>query len=271
MRQGSHELLRKLWNDPVWSKVIATLIADALLFALATLVARHLPPEVPKPWVIVSAVTPAAILLCALFILFRQTSRIITPGEMHRSPYYRAPIRRIALFGALIAAVLPVAVWAVSALHQRFPAADTALILVADFETRPTDVSYRVTRTIVQQLQEAASSYKDVNVLRLGRPIPWHDGIQTALRVGAERRAAIVIWGDFDTTPDSVIVSANIELIPGPGLRHRRGWNTATDKLSELHHFALQQRLSTEITYMTLFVLGLIHYNTGDVAGSIGL
>jgi len=107
-------------------------------------------------------------------------------------------------------------------------------------------------------------------VLRLGKPILWHDGVQTALQLGVERRASVVIWGDFDTTPDSVIVSTNVELIPGLALKHRRSWNTSTDKLSELHHFTLQQRLSREITYNTLFILGLIHYNTGDAAGSIG-
>jgi tetratricopeptide (TPR) repeat protein len=148
------------------------------------------------------------------------------------------------------------------------------MILVAEFDG-PQGQNNRVTETILSQLKDATEGYSDVKVEALEKAITEQAGSEAARKLGKQRKATIMIWGWYGKTDDTVPISVNFEVLQPPEYLPEFG-ETASGAvqafaLSELNSFKLQTRLSSEMSYLTLFTLGVAEYAAEDWTAAVTL
>jgi tetratricopeptide (TPR) repeat protein len=147
------------------------------------------------------------------------------------------------------------------------------IVLVADFDG-PDAKSYRITETIINQLRQATQRYADVEIQALNKPITIQEGgSKLAETEGEKLKAAIVIWGWYGNTGENVPLSVNFEVLHPPKdfvqLGQDASGNIQNAQIADLKHFKLQTQLSNEMTYLSLFTLGMARYANGDWDGAI--
>ena len=193
-------------------------------------------------------------------------SVIITPGSnkpvasQGKKEKRRKRIRWIARLGLLL---IPVLVWGGFKYYQyqaNLPPKDFK-ILVANFESSDSE-DYLVTQKIFANLEREIEQYgDDVKVERLNKPL---GSIKAAKTAGKQKKAAIVIWGDYKVMKKIVPISVNFEILKKsadlPKLGESVQGKTQPAKISELESFKLQTNLSQEMTYLSLFTLGMYRY-----------
>jgi tetratricopeptide (TPR) repeat protein len=183
----------------------------------------------------------------------------------------RKAVRRSAVAGLVLVPLLTLSGFA-GWLHVQSLPSDKVVILVAEFDG-PEGQNNRVTETILSQLREATEEYSDVKVEALEKPITEQAGSEAARKLGKKRKATIMIWGWYGKTADMVPISVNFEVLQPPEYLPEFGETASgsvqTFALSELNSFKLQTRLSSEMSYLTLFTLGMAEYAAKDWAGAI--
>ena len=154
---------------------------------------------------------------------------------------------------------------------QRLPAKHI-IVLVADFDG-PDAKTYGVTETIIRQLRQATERYADVEIQALNKPITEQEGGKVARAEGAKRKATIVLWGWYRSPGDVVPLSVHFEVLRPPKdlpeLGQAAKGNIQQAAIADLKSFTLQTRLSNEMTYLSLFVLGMTRRAAGDREGAI--
>jgi tetratricopeptide (TPR) repeat protein len=122
-------------------------------------------------------------------------------------------------------------------------------------------------------LENAVEEYSDVRVKALGKVITRKEGSEVAREEGKKRKAAIVIWGWYGKTKDTIPISTNFELLTPPkyfpDLGDEASGQLRTAPAAELESFKIQTCLSQEMTYLTLVALGMSRYATDDWDGAI--
>ncbi|MEM8720470.1 MAG: tetratricopeptide repeat protein [Cyanobacteria bacterium P01_G01_bin.39] len=190
-------------------------------------------------------------------------SLIITPGSNRpvvsqgKKEKQRKRVRWIARFGLLL---VPLLVWGGYRFYQYqvdLPPTDFK-ILVANFEGSDAE-NHRVTQEIFRNLEREMEAYGDeVKVERLNKSLR---SIKEAKKAGKSHKAAIVIWGDYQIMEDIVPISVNFEILKETTDYFELGetvqGKTQPAQLSELTSFQLQTSLSQEMTYLSLFTLGM--------------
>ena len=150
------------------------------------------------------------------------------------------------------------------------------LVLVADFDG-PNPENYRITETILSRLRTAIEGYDDIRIEALNKTITEAEGSDMARELGNLHKAGIVIWGWYGVTRDVVPLSVNFELLLPTELDSYyhleiepdvKG-NIQTPKIETLETFNLQTDLSDEMTYFSLYTLGIIRYFKDDYEGAI--
>jgi tetratricopeptide (TPR) repeat protein len=183
----------------------------------------------------------------------------------------RKAVRRSAVAGLVLVPLLTLGGFA-SWQHVQSLPSDKVVILVAQFDG-PEGQNNRVTETILSQLREATEEYSDVKVEALEKPITEQAGSEEARKLGKKRKATMMIWGWYGKTADTVPISVNFEVLQPPeGLPEfgkTASGSVQTFALSELNSFKLQTRLSSEMSYLTLFTLGMVEYAAEDWAAAI--
>lgn len=186
----------------------------------------------------------------------------------------RKRVRRTAVVGLVLVPVLTLAGIGGWQYVQTLPTKDI-IILVADFEG-PDPQSYRVTETIRKNLENATEPYPDTKVKLLGKVIkdtPEKSGREVAREEGKQRKAAIVIWGWYGKTKDTVPISVNFEILKPPEnlpeLGKEMKGQVRTVAIAELESFKVQTRLSNQMAYLTLMTLGMSRYAAKDWNGTI--
>lgn len=151
--------------------------------------------------------------------------------------------------------------------YQKAQPPDKVIILVADFDG-PKSQEYRVTEIMLARLRAALEPYDDVQVEALGRAIVEVEGSAIAHTEGEKRKAAIVIWGWYGVTSEAVSLSVHFEVLRSPELSELLAAEAKglvqTMTIAELESFALQTSLSNEMTYLSLFSVGMTRYTSGD-------
>ena len=183
----------------------------------------------------------------------------------------RKQIRRLASAGLILIPMLSVAGVAGWFYVQSLPP-NNIRILVADFEG-PDAKTYGVTKTVIHQLRQATEGYADVEIQALNKPITEDEGGKVAQTEGKRRKATIVIWGWY-LIGDVVPLSVNFEVLHPPKelpalSQAARGDIQPPAVIADLKSFTLQTRLSHEMTYLSLFVLGMARRAAGDWEGAI--
>ncbi|MEO1672086.1 MAG: hypothetical protein AAFR77_15105, partial [Cyanobacteria bacterium J06631_2] len=201
----------------------------------------------------------------------RGTSSIIIPGvnnPVRRSQKQRGKqgkiVRWLARLGLLlIPLVFGSGFWWYQ-YQVQLPPTDFK-ILVADFESSDSS-NYDVTQQIFSNLQTEMRDYGDkVKVEKLGKPL---ESIQEAKQAGKKEKAAIVIWGNYRVMNEVVPIRVNFEILHESSDYFKLGKSVQGDtqkaQISELESFELQTSLSQEMTYLSLFTLGMYRYLDDD-------
>ena len=182
-----------------------------------------------------------------------------------RRTAYSQWIRRSALICFFAVLLLPLAGYAI----WKYYPSDKIIVLVADFEG-PEPQNYRVTETIIEQLREATKGYDDVQVKALGKPITAQEGSGIARARGKDRKASIVLWGWYGKTKEKVLATVHFEVLPNPfGLPPLQEKETLNLAVVELESFTIQERLSSEMTFIVLLTIGVARYKAKDYDGAI--
>ena len=182
-----------------------------------------------------------------------------------RRTAYSQWIRRSALTCFFAVLMLPFAGYAI----WKYYPSDKIIVLVADFEG-PEPQNYRVTETIIEQLREATKGYDDVQVKALGKPITAQEGSGIARARGKDRKASIVLWGWYGKTKEKVLATVHFEVLPNPfGLPPLQEKETLNLAVVELESFTIQERLSSEMTFIVLLTIGVARYKAKDYDGAI--
>jgi tetratricopeptide (TPR) repeat protein len=152
--------------------------------------------------------------------------------------------------------------------HVRPPSKIT--ILVAEFD-RP-DSNRGITETVYQNLREATKPFEDIELQALERHITEQRS-EDAKREGEKAKATIVIWGRYMETPTFAGVAVHFTLLNRPIFLPELGpeaeGKLQRSPISELNNFTLHARLSDQLTYLSLTVVGLARYSSTDWGGAI--
>jgi tetratricopeptide (TPR) repeat protein len=183
----------------------------------------------------------------------------------------RKRVRRLAIVGLIAIPILSgsgVAGWKYI---QSLPPKDI-IVLVADFDS-PDSKNFGVTETVINQLRQATGKYSDVKIQALNKSITEQEGSKVAWTEGEKRKATIAIWGWYRNTGAVVPLSVHFEILRPPKELPELG-QTAKGQLqqaaiAELKSFTLQTRLSNEMSYLSLFTLGMTRYAAYDWDGAI--
>ena len=247
---------RKIWSDPVWSKVIA----GGILAGIS--------------WLWLSQHTWTKLLVTAGWLLFWGTCVYVryatrpplikastTPKSVQR---FSRRIRRIATTGMV---VIPI-VYLCWQYVERLPPRDI-IVLVANFDGDDPK-NYRVTEIIRKNLREATKSYADVTIKPLNYTITETEGFEVAEAKGREEKASIVIWGWYGKTNESVYLTAHCEIMrTSARLLNLKGEETLISPISDLERFTVQQRIGDEMSFLTLVIAGMARYEAKDYVGAV--
>lgn len=183
--------------------------------------------------------------------------------EQLRKVKFRKRVRLLARLGLLI---IPFLVWAgfkIYRYHTELPSEDF-IILVANFEGAESQ-DYLVTQEIFQNLEREIEGYDKVTVEKLDKSLT---SIKDARQEGEQKKAAIVIWGRYQVIDKIVPISVNFEIMKDssefPELGEEVRGKTQPVAIAQLNSFKLQTRLSQEMTYLSLFTLGMYRYLDED-------
>lgn len=186
------------------------------------------------------------------------------PGDSQETKPRRKIVRRSALVGFVLITILLLSGIGFYQYQAQLPAKDFK-ILVANFESSDS-TDFDVTGEIFSNLQTEMKEYDDdVKVEKLGKPL---GSIQEAKQAGKKQKAAIVIWGDYSVMKKIVPIRVNFEILHESTDYFRLNklvqGKTQTVQISELESFELQTNLSEQMTYLSLFTLGMYRYLDAD-------
>jgi tetratricopeptide (TPR) repeat protein len=171
----------------------------------------------------------------------------------------RQQIRRLAIVGFFAVPLLTCAGF----LGWRSLPPPKVLLLIANFDGVDPQ-KYQVTENILRNLRKATEPYADVKVQALDKSITEQQGSEVARAEGEQKKAAIVIWGDYGVTSTNVQISVHFEILNPPTYFPELGKTARGEaqiaEIAELNSFKFQTRLSNEMSYLTIFTLGMVQY-----------
>ncbi|NUO82703.1 hypothetical protein HUU05_21735 [candidate division KSB1 bacterium] len=211
-----------------------------------------------------------AVLVSLSFVRFKKqpNKTSTTHGERTQSLAYSPRARRWALIGLIAVPFFTfagVATW----FYIRSLPSTKVRVLIAEFDG-PEPKKYRVTENILRRLREATSKYDDVEIEALAEVITEQQGSKVAREKGKDKKASIVLWGWYAATGVQAQITVHFEVpkelmnLPLP-----KAQQTLIVALGQLETFAIQTRLSREMSYLTLVTLGFIRFEAEDYDAAI--
>jgi tetratricopeptide (TPR) repeat protein len=183
----------------------------------------------------------------------------------------RKQVRRSAIAGLILISLLSFTGVSGWFYVQSLPAKNV-IVLVAEFDS-PDAKTHGVTETVIRQFRQATEKYADVEIQALNKAITEQEGSQVARTEGEKRKATIVIWGWYRNLGEVVPLSVNFEVLNPPKdlpeLGQTARGNIQQAAIADLNSFTLQTRLSNEMSYLSLFTLGMVRRAAGDLEGAI--
>ncbi|WP_445171279.1 hypothetical protein, partial [Microcoleus sp.] len=143
----------------------------------------------------------------------------------------------------------------------------TVTVLLAEFDGVDAK-NYRVTETILQNLQDATKNYPTVKIQPLKQAISQQEGKDKARELGKNKNADIVIWGWYGKTQQKAAVSVNFEILSAAkdyiDVGKQVQGEIRTMAVASLERFEIQVNLAEELKYLTLVTLGVSAYAADD-------
>jgi len=215
---------------------------------------------------ILLAVGFVSLLSICLYIWFKQ-SQIDGSGD-RLVKRYSQKMRQLALVGLFAVALLMVLSsggW----YHWRNLQKHQVVVLVADFKNLQSE-DRGVEERIIDQLRDALTEYNDVEVEALNEEITSQEGSKVARAKGKKYHADIVLWGWYQETDSHVQVTVKFEVLEElnyylPSVKTK----PLIQPIAKLKSFEIQTQLSKEMSYLTLFTIGLVRYEAEDYEGAV--
>ncbi|NET62376.1 MAG: tetratricopeptide repeat protein [Symploca sp. SIO2E6] len=170
----------------------------------------------------------------------------------------------VGLFAVALLMVLSGRSW----YHQQSLLKNQVVVLVANFEN-PQDDQWGVTKDIIHQLEEALEEYDNVEVQALNEEITAQEGIKVARAKGKKHHADIVLWGWYQDTDSHAKVTVKFEVLEELHYLPSVQTKPLIQTIAKLESFEIQTQLSEEMSYLTLFTIGLVRYEAKDYEGAI--
>jgi tetratricopeptide (TPR) repeat protein len=206
---------------------------------------------------------------CA-YIAFKRTQPLIAGGK---GTWQYPKWRSWALLGLIMIPVLTMSGIGYQ-LYQRSRPTKELIILIANFDGPKSD-DYKVNETVLNHLRTTLEEYDNLKVVPLGRAITEIEGSTIARAEGEKHKASIVIWGWYGTTTEIVPLSVHFEIMRPPVyIRERESemsGRVQTVAVADLESFSFQTNLSMEVTYLSLFTVGVAHFVVEDWDGAVAL
>lgn len=134
------------------------------------------------------------------------------------------------------------------------------IVLIARFDGKKED-EQRVTTHIFEGVKEATKDIPGVDVRSLDEIITAEQGSKKAREKGEARNAKLVLWGWYDS---DLIGSVHLEPLLSPFVNASLKENQRKfSAVSEGGGIAVKQRLSGELSYVTLLTIGLLRGEAG--------
>jgi tetratricopeptide (TPR) repeat protein len=152
-------------------------------------------------------------------------------------------------------------------------------ILVAKFD-EVDQPNFKVTDLLLANLRDALAKYPDTEVVATERVITERDGSDIAIEIGKAYEASIVIWGWYGLTENAVPLGVHFEVIQPTETFHPNSCGVASPKTgvgirkidpNKLKNLTLQSNLSNELSYVTIFTLGLARFDALDWKNAVSM
>lgn len=220
----------------------------------------------PSLWFILPIVF-AFMIAIAVYVIFKR--KVHVRGRKNYVWQY-PQLRLWAIYGFYISVVL------ILGLSATFVCDHTRKIkvLVANFED-PDDQKAHVTDSVLSQLRAVFSKYSDVTIEPLGHKITEQEGSVFAQSEGKIEKADFVIWGWYGehaedgTTPLSLNLEILCQIKCQPKLNKELKGAVREIRESDLKRVSLRTRVTNEITFATLFIVGSVRMELDDYNGAI--
>ena len=251
------EISKKTWLISIL--VICGLLSGAFdLFGIPnifqlTRIIIDLPPSIQK---VLLCVVTSIVFLGSLFFY----------DKRNNYPRWVSLISFIGIFSPLIIGSIYL-----GSSYYYYPPSDKVIILIADFDG-PEKKKYRVTGNIKDQLERAIKKYPDIKIELLNESITYENENDYAKKIGKDRRASIVLWGEYSVNEENVQLIVHFEVLNKPYFLELKTETTIHKvEVAQLRNFTIQEQLSDEMTYLVLFTLGLARNEVGDFKKSVEL
>ncbi len=208
-------------------------------------------------------VVVACLWLGCVYVIRKKTPPLVEGGEGQPAfPRWR----RLALRG-FVAIPLLTAVTLGSWWYYINQPPDKVIITVAEIDG-PDPKKYRVTEIILKNLRDALADEPKAQVKCLAQAITEIQGGGEARRqganpIGTRNDATLAIWGWYGVTEEAVQVTLYFEILREPLKPQQIRVERGPVEIAQLNSFKLQTELSTEMSYLTTFTVGMVHYISG--------
>lgn len=150
------------------------------------------------------------------------------------------------------------------------------VVLVINFDG-PEKEKYRITDKILVKLRQSLNGYDDTVIRTLDETIAKEgtvteqQGGERARELGRSHCANLVMWGWYGVTETDVLLTVHLEnLINSKSLPlgGTRSYSIQAP-VAEMQSYKFQERLSTEMSALALFVSGIVRYEAKDYPEAI--
>ncbi|NEQ71547.1 MAG: tetratricopeptide repeat protein [Symploca sp. SIO2D2] len=213
------------------------------------------------------AVGFVGLLFICLYVFFKQSKTDGSEDRVSLVKRYSQKTRRLAFVGWFIIVFL-FFVTAGDWYYQQNLWKNQVVVLVANFKNLQPE-KRGVEEEIIRQLGDALAKYDDVKVQALKEEITAQEGSKVARAKGKKHHADIVLWGWYEESKTNVKVTLKFEVLEK--LRYLSSVQTKPliQPIAKLESFEMQAQLSQEMSYLTLFTIGLVRLEAEDYDGAI--
>ena len=220
----------------------------------------------------------ASVLLILVSLHHIGYSRILSPiirenkwGKLSSKEIYKygETVSKVARTSIYISILLIITFLGV-AIQRNNVLKDKVVVLVADFDG-PDKKNYQVTQILLSQLSNSLASYNDILIIPLNKPITEQEGSKKAQSFGKEYQADLVVWGWYGVTESDVLLAIHVENLSEEQYLPIMASNLYGMQLpvNEIKSFQIQQKLSSQMTALTLFLGGIARFEADDYEDAI--
>jgi len=196
------------------------------------------------------------------------TNKLSLPANYNSHLMHFPKFYKLARIGLLTLALFTIG--SIFSLYNKLESSNSkVIVLITNFDG-PDPKKYRVTEIIWENLYSALQEYNDVELVLLENATV--KSFSEAKNEAGKYDATIVIWGWYSATDELARVTAHFDILKPPKKTPTEFKNQETMRdfrVGELQNFSVQERLSEEMTFLSLTTVGLVRYSLQDWNGAI--